>query len=106
METVKCVKKATPPVRDYLREGLLALVPEYRGGYKATVITRCIMLSSGRANMNIKHNELVEELAKLTPDELNSVLASLEQRLIQENQMKIAREIVDKYRPALLELAE
>ncbi len=56
--------------------------------------------------MNIKNNELVEELAKLTPDELKSVLASLEQRLIQENQIKIAREIVDKYRPALLELAE
>ncbi len=56
--------------------------------------------------MNIKKNELVEELAKLTPDELNSVLASLEQRLIQKNQMRIAREIVDKYRPALLELAK
>ncbi len=56
--------------------------------------------------MNNKNNELIEELAKLTPDELNSVLASLEQRLNQGNQMRIAREIVDKYRPALLELAE
>jgi len=56
--------------------------------------------------MSTKNNELVEELAKLTPNELNSVLASLEKRLIQENQMKIAREIVDKYRPALLELAK
>ncbi|GEM_PF-1924457 len=56
--------------------------------------------------MNIKNNELVEELAKLTPDELSSVLASLEQRLIRENQMSIAKDIVDKYRPALLELAK
>ncbi len=40
METVKIAKKATPPVRDYLREGLLALVPEYKSGYKSTVITK------------------------------------------------------------------
>ncbi len=56
--------------------------------------------------MNIKHNELVEELSKLTPDELNNVLSALERRLIQENQIRIAREILDKYRPALLELAK
>lgn len=56
--------------------------------------------------MNLKNNELVEELVKLTPDELNSVLTSLEQRLIQENQISIAKGIVDKYKPALLELAK
>jgi hypothetical protein len=56
--------------------------------------------------MSIKNNELVEELAKLSPNELNSVLVSLEKRLIQENQMQIAKDIVDKYRPALLELAK
>ena len=40
MEKVKSTKKATPPVRDYLREGLLALVLDYKSGYKSTVITR------------------------------------------------------------------
>ena len=40
MEKVKVTKKVTPPVKDYLREGLLALVPDYRSGYKSTVITK------------------------------------------------------------------
>ncbi len=55
--------------------------------------------------MGLKNKELVEELVKLSPEELNSVLSTLEQRLIQENQISIAKEIVDKYRPALLEPA-
>jgi hypothetical protein len=63
-------------------------------------------LNAGGVNMNIKNNELVEELSKLTPDELNNVLSTLERRLIQENQTRIAREILGKYRPALLELAK
>jgi len=40
VEKVKSTKKATPPVKDYLWEGLLALVPDYRSGYKSTVITK------------------------------------------------------------------
>jgi len=56
--------------------------------------------------MSLKNKELVEELVKLSPDELNNVLVSLEQRLLQENQINSAKEIVDKYRPALLELAK
>jgi len=40
VEKVKVTKKVTPPVKDYLREGLLALVPDYRSGYKSTVITK------------------------------------------------------------------
>ena len=40
MEKVKSTKKTTPPVKDYLWEGLLALVPDYRSGYKSTVITK------------------------------------------------------------------
>jgi hypothetical protein len=56
--------------------------------------------------MGLKNRELVEELVKLSPEELNSVLVTLEQRLIQENQISIAKEIVNKYRPALLELSK
>jgi len=40
VKTVKKAKKATPPVRDYLQEDLLALVPDYKSGYKSTVITK------------------------------------------------------------------
>ncbi len=40
METVKNSKKASLPVINYLQEGLMALVPDYKSGYKSTVITR------------------------------------------------------------------
>ncbi len=40
MEVVSKSKKASPPVGDYLREGLLALVPYYKSGYKSVVLTR------------------------------------------------------------------
>ncbi len=50
--------------------------------------------------------KLVEELACLSPEELKNVLAALEKRLVQSNQLKLAGEIIEKYKPALEELAK
>lgn len=49
---------------------------------------------------------LVEELARLSPEELKNVLSTLEKRLEQNNQLKLSEEIIQKYRPALEELAK
>ncbi|NLW07765.1 MAG: hypothetical protein GX039_07320 [Clostridia bacterium] len=49
---------------------------------------------------------LVEELAKLQPEELKNVLDRLEKRLRSNKQIALAEEIIEKYRPALEELAK
>ena len=49
---------------------------------------------------------LVEELARLSSEELRNVLTLLEKRLEQKNQLGLAEEIIEKYRPALEELAK
>ncbi|QGT98796.1 hypothetical protein SYNTR_0203 [Candidatus Syntrophocurvum alkaliphilum] len=59
----------------------------------------------GGVNMAI-HEKLVEELAQLSPEDLKIVLASLEERLQKNNQLKIAEEIIKEYKPALEELAK
>jgi len=51
------------------------------------------------------HEDLVEELARLSPEELKYVLNRLEKRLEKDNQFKMAEEIIKKYKPALRELA-
>jgi len=52
-----------------------------------------------------EHEDLVEELVRLSPEELKNVLDSLEKRLEKDNQLKMAEEIIKKYKPALKELA-
>ena len=52
------------------------------------------------------HKNLVEELASLSPEELKSVLDTLEKRLESNRQLKMAGEIIKQYRPALEELAK
>ncbi|AOQ24669.1 hypothetical protein MTAT_20140 [Moorella thermoacetica] len=49
---------------------------------------------------------LVEELAKLRPDELKLVFDKLEKRLRAKRQVALAEEIIERYRPALEELAK
>ncbi len=48
---------------------------------------------------------LVEELLKLPPAELKQVLDMLAQRLEVRQELQLAREIIEQYRPALEELA-
>ncbi|UMZ74410.1 hypothetical protein [Natranaerofaba carboxydovora] len=52
------------------------------------------------------HEDLVKELASLSPEELKNVLERLEKRLEKDNQLKMAEEIIKKYKPALEELAK
>lgn len=52
------------------------------------------------------HDNLVEELARLSPEELAHVLETLEKRLEQEKQLNSAVKIIEKYKPALKELAK
>jgi len=52
------------------------------------------------------HEDLVEELARLSPEELKNVLERLEERLEKDNQLKMAKEIIKKYKPVLEELAK
>lgn len=52
------------------------------------------------------HENLVEELARLSPDELKNVLDTLGKRLEKENQVKMAERIIKEYKPALEELAK
>ncbi len=52
------------------------------------------------------HDSLVEELARLSPEELANVLETLEKRLEQEKQLNSAVKIIEKYKPALKELAK
>jgi len=49
---------------------------------------------------------LIEELARLSPEELSNVLESLENRLVKNKQLKIAEQVIKKYKPALIELAQ
>ena len=49
---------------------------------------------------------LVEELARLSPEELANVLEALEKRLEKEKQLNSAVKIIEKYKPALKELAK
>ena len=53
-----------------------------------------------------EHEDLVNELARLSPEELKNVLDRLEKRLEKDNQLKMAEEIIKKYKPALEELAK
>lgn len=48
---------------------------------------------------------LVKELASLPPGELKLVLEMLEKRLLAQRQVALAEEIIERYRPALEELA-
>jgi len=52
------------------------------------------------------HENLVEELARLSPEELKNVLDTLGKRLEKEKQLKMAEEVIKKYKPALEELAK
>ncbi|MEW5786028.1 MAG: hypothetical protein AB1767_13300 [Bacillota bacterium] len=52
------------------------------------------------------HENLVEELVSLSPEELKRVFDALEKRLESKKQLKIAGEIIKQYRPALEELAK
>lgn len=49
--------------------------------------------------------DLVEELLKLPPSELIKVLDSLAERLACKKDIELAREIIERYRPALEKLA-
>jgi len=48
---------------------------------------------------------LVNELANLPPGELDLVMEMLERLLLAKNQLELAGKIIEKYRPALMELA-
>ncbi|HHW44015.1 MAG TPA: hypothetical protein GXX25_09460 [Desulfotomaculum sp.] len=48
---------------------------------------------------------LVEQLLELSPAELLQVLATLVDRLRAQQDVELAREIIEQYRPALEELA-
>jgi hypothetical protein len=52
------------------------------------------------------HENLVEELARLSPEELRNVLDTLGKRLEKDNQLKMAEKIIKEYKPALEELAK
>ena len=52
------------------------------------------------------HENLVEELARLSPEELKSVLDSLGKRLEKDKQLNMAKKIIKEYKPALEELAK
>lgn len=52
------------------------------------------------------HENLVDELVNLSPEELTKVLDALEKRLESKKQLKLAGEIIKQYRPALEELAK
>ena len=55
--------------------------------------------------MKTKEN-LVEELARLSPEELKIVLDTLEKRLEKDKQLNMAEKIIKEYKPALEELAK
>jgi len=52
------------------------------------------------------NDKLVEKLATLPPEELEKVLEALKIRLEKNQQLKVAEVIIDKYKPALKELAK
>ena len=52
------------------------------------------------------HENLVEEVARLSPEELRNVLDTLGKRLEKDNQFKMAEKIIKEYKPALEELAK
>jgi len=49
---------------------------------------------------------LVDKLSNLSPEELEVVLEALKKRLERYKQLKVAQKIIDKYEPALKELAK
>ncbi len=51
------------------------------------------------------NDNLVEQLASLSPAELENILENLKKRLEKNKQLKVAEQIIDKYKPALKELA-
>jgi len=52
------------------------------------------------------HENLVEELARLSPEELKSVLDNLGKCLEKDKQLNMAEKIIKEYKPALEELAK
>lgn len=52
------------------------------------------------------HENLVEELARLSPEELKNVLDNLRKRLEKDKQLNMAEKIIKEYKPALEELAK
>ncbi|WP_157833570.1 hypothetical protein [Desulfotruncus alcoholivorax] len=52
------------------------------------------------------NDTLIEQLAGLSPDELEYVLEALKKRLEKNKQLKVAEQIIDRYKPALKELAK
>jgi len=52
------------------------------------------------------NDNLVEQLASLSPDELESILEALKKRLEKNKQLRVAEEIIERYKPALKELAK
>ncbi|GAF26368.1 FOG: EAL domain [Moorella thermoacetica Y72] len=56
--------------------------------------------------VNMSIETLVDELASLPPGELKLVLEMLEKRLLAQRQVALAEEIIERYRPALEELAQ
>jgi hypothetical protein len=52
------------------------------------------------------HENLVEELARLSPEELKSVLDNLGKRLEKDKKLNMAEKIIKEYKPALEELAK
>jgi hypothetical protein len=48
---------------------------------------------------------LLEELLKLSPVELKQLLSDLARRLEARKDLELAREVIERYRPALEELA-
>lgn len=53
----------------------------------------------------ITREVLVDELLKLPPGELKQVLDVLVEKLVVRQDLELAREIIEHYRPALEELA-
>lgn len=52
------------------------------------------------------NDNLIEHLASLSPDELENILEALRKRLEKNKQLKVAEQIIDRYKPALKELAK
>ncbi|NPV27767.1 MAG: hypothetical protein HPY81_10100 [Firmicutes bacterium] len=52
------------------------------------------------------HEALVEQLLKLPSAEIKQVLDMLAKQLEARNDLELAREVIERYRPALEELAK
>jgi hypothetical protein len=52
------------------------------------------------------NEKLVEKLASLSLEELEEPLEAVKTKLEKNNQLKVAKEIIERYKPALKELGE